>query len=98
MALEKETVRVAMNGAGVIDRRHFLHTLSLGAAGVATSAAIPLSFPDWMALHADDLRKRRMASFACKLPMGSRFFTSARRPGSGATKSFIPSRVSKSWV
>ncbi len=33
MALEKEMVQVAMNGAGVINRRHFLQTLSLGAAG-----------------------------------------------------------------
>jgi hypothetical protein len=61
MALEKEMVQVAMNGAGVIGRRHFLQTLSLGAAGAAVSASIPLSFPDWMALHAADLRKRQMA-------------------------------------
>ena len=61
MALEKEMVQVAMNGAGVIDRRHFLQTLSLGAAGLAVSAAIPISFTDWMALHAADLRKRQMA-------------------------------------
>jgi hypothetical protein len=58
MAFEKEMVQVAMNGAGVINRRHFLQTLSLGAAG---AASIPLSFPDWMALHAADLRKRQMA-------------------------------------
>ena len=44
MALEKELVQVAMNGAGVIGRRHFLQTISLGTAGLAASAAIPLSF------------------------------------------------------
>ena len=57
MALEKETVHVAMNGAGVIGRRHFLQTIGLGAAGLAVSGAIPVSFTDWMALHAADLRK-----------------------------------------
>ena len=61
MALEKETVQVAMSGAGVIGRRRFLQTIGLGAAGIAGSAAIPISFTDWMALHADDMRKRQMA-------------------------------------
>ena len=61
MALEKETVQVAMSGAGVLGRRRFLQTIGLGAAGIAGSAAIPISFTDWMALHADDMRKRQMA-------------------------------------
>jgi Protein of unknown function (DUF1501) len=61
MALEKETVHVAMSGGGVIGRRHFLQTIGLGAAGVAISGGIPVSFTDWMALHADDLRKGQRA-------------------------------------
>ena len=61
MSLEKEMVQVAMSGAGVITRRHFLQTLSLGTAGLAASASIPISFSDWMALHAADMRKRQMA-------------------------------------
>jgi len=61
MSLEKETVQVVINGAGVIGRRHFLHTIGLGTAGLAASAAIPVSFTDWMALHAAELRKNQMA-------------------------------------
>ena len=62
MALEKETVHVAMSWCrACIGRRHFLQTIGLGTAGVAISAGIPVSFTDWMALHADDLRKRQMA-------------------------------------
>jgi hypothetical protein len=61
MILEKETVHVSMNGAGVIGRRHFLHALSLGAAGALVSGAIPVSFADWMAVQAADMRKRQLA-------------------------------------
>ncbi len=61
MSLEKETVQVAMNGTGVIGRRHFLQTIGLGTAGLAASAAIPVSFTDWMALQAAELRKNQMA-------------------------------------
>jgi hypothetical protein len=105
MALEKETVQVAMNGAGVIDRRHFLQTLSLGAAGVAASAAIPLSFPDWMALHADDLRKRRMACILLWMGGGpSQLETFDPKPGTdhgGETKAIataIPTiSIAEGW-
>ena len=31
MALEKEMMQVAMNGEGVVERRHFLQTIWLGA-------------------------------------------------------------------
>jgi hypothetical protein len=61
MAFEKETVHVSMSGAGLLGRRHFLQTIGLSAAGAAISAGIPITFTDWMALHADDLRKRQMA-------------------------------------
>jgi hypothetical protein len=61
MTLEKEMVQVAMGRQGVIGRRHFLQTIGLGTAGLAVSAAIPVSFTDWMALHAADIRKRQMA-------------------------------------
>ncbi len=61
MTLERELVQVAMSGEGVIGRRHFLRTIGLGAAGLAATGAIPLSFTDWMAVHAADIRKRQMA-------------------------------------
>ena len=91
MGFEKEMVQVAMNGAGVINRRHFLQTLSLGAAGAAVSASIPVSFPDLMALHAADLRKRRMACILLWMGGGpSQFETFDPKPGTehgGQTKS-----------
>jgi Protein of unknown function (DUF1501) len=61
MMLEKETVQVSMNGAGVIGRRHFLQTVGLGTAGLAVSGGISLSFTDWMAVHAAEMRKRQTA-------------------------------------
>jgi len=62
MTFEKETAHVSVTGAGLIGRRHFLQTIGLGAAGAAAiSAGVPVSFTDWMAVHADDLRKRQMA-------------------------------------
>ncbi len=61
MSIEKETVQVAMNGTGVIGRRHFLQTIGLGTAGLAASTAIQVSFTDWMALQAAELRKNQMA-------------------------------------
>ena len=90
MALEKEMVQVAMNGAGVITRRHFLQTLSLGTAGLAASASIPVSFPDLMALHAADLRKRQMACILLWMAGGpSQLETFDPKPGTehgGETK------------
>jgi len=91
MALEKEMVQVAMNGAGVINRRHFLQTIGLGTAGLAGSAAIPISFTDWMALHAADLRKRQMACILLWMAGGpSQLETFDPKPGTehgGETKS-----------
>ena len=87
MALEKETVHVAMSGAGVIGRRHFLQTIGLGAAGVAVSAGIPVSFTDWMALHADDLRKRQMACILLWMAGGpSQLETFDPKPGTAARR------------
>jgi Protein of unknown function (DUF1501) len=90
MKLEKEMVRVAMNGAGVVNRRHFLQTTGLGTAGLAVSAAIPISFTDWMALHAADLRKRQMACILLWMAGGpSQLETFDPKPGTehgGETK------------
>jgi hypothetical protein len=90
MALEKELVRVAMTGDGVINRRHFLQTIALGTAGLAGSATIPISFTDWMALHADDLRKRKMACILLWMAGGpSQLETFDPKPGTehgGETK------------
>ena len=96
MALEKEMVRVAMNGDGVINRRHFLQTIALGTAGLAGSATIPISFTDWMALHAADLRKHQMACILLWMAGGpSQLETFDPKPGTehgGDTKA-IPSAV-----
>ncbi len=82
MGWEKETVRVVMNGEGVIGRRHFLQTVGAGAAGVAISAGIPVSFTDWMALHADDLRKGQRACILLWMGGGpSQFETFDPKPG-----------------
>src|SRR6267154_961347 len=45
-----------MGGQGVIGRRAFLRGIGLGAGGLAA-----LSFPELMAVQADELRKRQMA-------------------------------------
>jgi uncharacterized protein (DUF1501 family) len=50
-----------MNGQGVIGRRHFLRAIGLGAAGLSASAAVPVSFIEWMALQAAELRKNQAA-------------------------------------
>ena len=96
MALEKEMVRVAMNGDGVINRRHFLQTIALGTAGLACSATIPISFTDWMALHAADLRKHQMACILLWMAGGpSQLETFDPKPGTehgGDTKA-IPTAV-----
>jgi len=90
MALEKETVHVAMNGSGVIGRRHFLQTIGLGTAGLAARAALPISFTDLMALHAADLRKRQMACILLWMAGGpSQLETFDPKPGTehgGETK------------
>jgi hypothetical protein len=91
MALEKEIMQVAMNEAGVVDRRHFLRTIGLGATGLAASASIPISFTDLMALHAADLRKRQMACILLWMAGGpSQLETFDPKPGTehgGVTKS-----------
>src|SRR6202522_374879 len=90
MALEKEKGHVAMNGAGGMAPRHFVQTLSWGTAGLAASASIPISFPDLMALHAADLRKRQMACILLWMAGGpSQLETFDPKPGTahgGETK------------
>ena len=46
MVLEKETVHVAMSGAGVIGRRHFLQTMGAGAAGLLFRTGAMLDVPN----------------------------------------------------
>ena len=56
--LENEMVQVAMNGEGVIGRRHFLQTIGLGAAGLAAIGGHPHE------LHRLDGPPRRRAAQA----------------------------------
>ncbi len=90
MTMERELVQVAMSGAGVIGRRHFLRTIGLGAAGLAATGAIPLSFTDWMAVHAADIRKKQMACILLWMSGGpSQLETFDPKPGTehgGETK------------
>jgi hypothetical protein len=53
---ESNILNVSVNGQGVVSRRSILRGIGLGTAGLAG-----LSFPDLMAVHADELRKRQMA-------------------------------------
>jgi len=53
---ESSLLKVAMGGQGVIGRRAFLRGIGLGASGLAG-----LSFPELMAVRADEIRKRQMA-------------------------------------
>jgi Protein of unknown function (DUF1501) len=95
MAFKKETLHVALDGTGVIGRRQFLQTIGLGAAGIAGSLALPVSFTDWMALHADDLRKREMACILLWMAGGpSQLETFDPKPGTehgGETKAIASS-------
>ena len=90
MNAERELVQVAMNGEGVIGRRHFLRTIGLGAAGLAATAAVPMSFTDRMALQADEMRKRQMACILLWMAGGpSQLETFDPKPGTdhgGETK------------
>ncbi len=97
MNLERELMQVAMNGEGVVGRRRFLQTIGLGAAGLAASGVLPLSFTDWMALQAADLRKRQTACILLWMAGGpSQLETFDPKPGTehgGETKA-IASAVS----
>ena len=87
MNAERELVQVAMSGDGVIGRRHFLRTIGLGAAGLAASAAVPLSFTDWMALQAGEMRKNRMACILLWMAGGpSQLETFDPKPGTDARR------------
>jgi hypothetical protein len=90
MNAERELVQVAMSGDGVIGRRHFLRTIGLGAAGLAATAAVPLSFTDWMALQAADIRKNHRACILLWMAGGpSQLETFDPKPGTehgGETK------------
>ena len=105
MALEKEMVQVAMNGGGR-DRPPPLPSDALARGRRrGCSAAIPLSFTDWMALHAADLRKRQMACILLWMGGGpSQLETFDPKPGTehgGETKSIataVPSiSIAEGW-
>jgi Protein of unknown function (DUF1501) len=95
MAFEEMTVQVAMNGSGVIGRRQFLRTIGLGTAGIAAASALPVSFTEWMSLHAADLRKREMACILLWMAGGpSQLETFDPKPGTehgGQTRSISTS-------
>jgi hypothetical protein len=90
MNAERELVQVAMSGEGVIGRRHFLRTIGLGAAGLAAGAAVPMTFNDWMALHAGEIRKNHRACILLWMAGGpSQLETFDPKPGTehgGETK------------
>jgi hypothetical protein len=106
MNAERELVQVAMSGEGVIGRRHFLRTIGLGAAGLAASAAVPLSFTDWMALQAADMRKNHRACILLWMSGGpSQLETFDPKPGTdhgGETKAISSSvpgiSISEGWA
>ncbi len=79
-----------MGRQGVIGRRRFLHQIGAGTAGLAISAAIPVSFTDWMALHAGEIRKRQMSCIVLWMAGGpSQLETFDPKPGTahgGPTK------------
>jgi hypothetical protein len=97
MTLQKETMQVTMGRDGVIGRRHFLQTIGAGTAGLAVSAVMPVSFSDWMALHASDIRKREMACIVLWMAGGpSQLETFDPKPGTehGGTTRAIQTAVS----
>jgi hypothetical protein len=97
---EKSIVKVAMNGEGVLDRRGFLRSVGLGAAGL-----YGLSFTDLMAVHAEDLRKQQMACILLWMNGGpSQFETFDPKPGhanGGETKAIetaVPGiKIASGW-
>jgi hypothetical protein len=95
MELAKETLQVAINRSGLIGRRNFLQTIALGTAGLSGGAAIPLTFTDWMAVHAADMRKQQMACILLWMAGGpSQLETFDPKPGTdhgGPTRSIATS-------
>src|SRR4051794_21275083 len=91
MSIESSIVHVGMSRDGVVSRRGFLRTLGWGTAGLASIAAMPVSFTDLMALQADELRKRQMACILLWMAGGpSQLETFDPKPGTehgGPTKS-----------
>jgi hypothetical protein len=106
MNAERELVQVAMSGEGVIGRRHFLRTIGLGAAGLAATAAVPMSFTDWMALQAADIRKNHRACILLWMGGGpSQLETFDPKPGTdhgGTTKAISTSvpgiSIAEGWT
>lgn len=96
MALEKTTLQLAMNAEGLLGRRTFLQKIGIGALGVGASASIPVSFSDWMALQAADLRKREMGCILLWMAGGpSQLETFDPKPGTshGGETRAIPTAV-----
>ena len=91
MPFESNIVQVGMSCDGVVSRRGFLRTLGLGAAGLTSLAALPVSFTDLMVLQAEELRKRQMACILLWMAGGpSQLETFDPKPGTdhgGSTRS-----------
>ncbi len=96
----KSIVDVSVNGQNVFNRRGFIGRVGLGAAGV-----LGLSFPDLLAVHADDLRKRQMACILLWMQGGpSQLETFDPKPGQphgGGTQAIataVPGiQIASSW-
>jgi uncharacterized protein (DUF1501 family) len=91
MALEQTLLQLAMNAEGIVGRRQFLRRIGVGALGLGAAAAVPVSFTDWMALQAADLRKRETACILLWMAGGpSQLETFDPKPGTnhgGETRS-----------
>ncbi|WZO98818.1 DUF1501 domain-containing protein [Isosphaeraceae bacterium EP7] len=101
MSWDKSVVRLGLGqGGAVVNRRHFLKAVTLGAAGAAS-----VSFTDLLSLQAADLRKRNMACILLWMGGGpSQLETWDPKPDhehGGGTKSIetaVPGiRIAKGW-
>ena len=106
MSADRELMQVAMSGEGVVGRRHFLRRIGLGAAGLAASGALPVSFTDWMALQAAEIRKNHRACILLWMSGGpSQIETFDPKPGTdhgGQTKAIATSvpgiSIAEGWA
>jgi len=95
----QNVVQVALNGQGVLSRRAFLQGIGLGAG------ALGLSFTDWMALHADEFRRRQKAMILLWMTGGPSQFESfdpkPEHPNGGGAKAIptaVPGlRIAQGW-
>lgn len=99
--LIRSVVDVSVDRGGVFNRRAFLSTLGAGAA----AGLAGLSFPDMMALHADEMRKKQMSCILLWMAGGpSQMETFDPKPdhaNGGGTKSIATAvegvRIAEGW-